>query len=379
MTRLSVLLISIVLFSLCGCAGLGKQLSQLPPELQMKEVAKTDSASPFAVSRDGKIAYFHEEAIEVLSTDGQVVKTPLLPGQSPSLFSFSPNGKMLLVALPTATGSNLRILTLDGKLLTEATMPERVTAAAWRGNQHVDAVGLHIKRFSFGTLLTSVFYDWDNSGTPVPTTLSSVTIRPQLAKLPDALLLNSLNMSVSPYGDEIAYSVLKDPPLFTPYQAVITRHIDSGSEHEVTKVSIGSGGPIYAPDGDSLLVGDSGAVTRRVTIPDGGEIYAWPSQGSYPAVSPSGMYLFLDGHLYRDGQTFATFPAESRGEFLLDGTGLVLSYGSRLYLVSGLNDKGAAARAAINAKLLELRKLRSQGLITEKEYRSQRDKLKGQK
>lgn len=375
MNRLSALLLSLMLFSLTGCVSLGK-LSQVPPELQVKEVAKTDAAAPFAVGRDGKIATVFEKGIVMISPDGKVYK---VAAGTPTILAFSPNGNMFVAVLPAAKGTTMRIFTLDGNVLAEATVPERVTAASWRGNTHVDATGLNIRRFSFGTLLTSYFYDWDNSGAPVTTTLSSVTIRPQLAKLPDALLLNTLNMAVSPYGDEIAYSVLKDPPMFTPYQAIITRHIESGAEQEVTKTSIGSGGPIYAPDGDTLLVGDSHAVTRRVTIPDGREVNGWPAQGSYPAVSPSGVYLFLDGRLYRDGESYASFPRESRGEFLADGSGLVIAYEKKLYLVSGLNDKGAPAKPANLAKLLELRKLRSQGLITEKEYRAQRDKLKGQR
>ncbi|HJV34881.1 hypothetical protein [Geomonas sp.] len=378
MIRLSVVLLSLLLFSLSGCVGLGKMLSQLPPELQMKEVGKTDSASPFAVSRDGKIAAVHEEEIEIISPDGHVVKTGKIVGQRPNILSFSHNGTLLLAALPTATGSSLRLLTLDGKVLAEATLPGRVTAALWRDNQQVEAAALNIRRSSDGTQLTSVLYDWDNSGTPLVTTLSAVTIHSDLSKLSDELLLNTLNLSLSPYGDEIAYSMMKDLPKFSPYQAVITRRIDSGSEHEVTRTSVGSGGPIYGPDGDTLLVGDSRSVTRRVTIPDGREIYAWPSQGSYPSMSPSGKYLFLDGHLYRDGQTLATFPKESRAEFLSNGSGLVLLYGSRLYLVSGLEDQ-AAAKPAANTKLLELRKLRSQGVISERDYRARRDKLKGQK
>ena len=195
-----------------------------------------------AVSRDGKIATVHEEAIEIISPDGQIVKSAKIVGQRPNILSFSPNGTMLLAALPTATGSRLWVLTMDGKLLAETTMPERVTAALWRGDQYVKAAALNISRSGADTVLTSVSYDWDTSGTPVPTTLSSVTTRTEVSKLPDALLLNTLNMSLSPYGDEIAYSVLKSPPQFSPYQAVITRRIDSGSEHEVTRTSVGSGG-----------------------------------------------------------------------------------------------------------------------------------------
>ncbi|HJV66630.1 MAG TPA: SHOCT domain-containing protein [Geomonas sp.] len=374
MNRLTVLLLSLLLFSLSGCVGLGK-LSQLPPELQMKEVARTDAASPFTVSRAGRIAAVHEEGIEVISPQGQVAR---IAAATPTMLSFSPNGNMLVAALPAAAGTTLRIFDLNGKVMAEATVPERVTAVAWRDNTHVAAAALNIKRFSFGTLLTSTFYDWDNSGSPVATTLNSVTIRPQLAKLPDALLLNTLNLAVSPYNDEIAYSVLKDPPLFPPYQAIITRHIGSGAEQEVTRTSIGSGGPVYASDGDSLVVGDSQSVTRLVTIPDGRELNGWPAQGSYPAISRSGHYLFLDGHLYRDGQTFATFPRQSRAEFLPDGSGLVIAYEKRLYLVSGLNDQEGPKKPANLPRLLELRKLRSEGLITEKEYRAQRERLKEQ-
>lgn len=371
--RSLAVLLSLFICALTGCSTL-KQTTPLPEGFTVQGVAKADEGSPFAVSRDGSFASVARGAVLLTDASGERRK---IAKQSASSLSFSPSGAKLAAALPTETSSTiLRMFDSKGSAIGETTIPDRVTSMAWRSEGQVLVTALTIKRFSFGSLLTSRMYSWDGATDPVATILGDVTVRPALGKVPEKSLLATLNLAVSPYGDEIAYSTLKDPPLFQPFLRIAIRHIETGAEREVTQTDLGSGGPVYAPDGESLVVGNAHRMTRRLSLPEAKEIGAWPSPGSYPAISPSGSYLFLDGNLYQDGKAITSFPAQSRAAFLPDGSGLAISYEGKLYLVSGLKDQPAPARPADLGQLLKLRRLRSLGLITELEYKRQRGELR---
>ena len=359
----------IIVCTLCGCSNLMRSAGPLPDGYSLKEVAKVDAGAPFAVNRSGQLAAVSKGVLQIIDSDG--VTREILEGAASAL-SFSPGGDKLAVALPGETRTMLRLFDRQGKLLAETDIPERATSMAWRSESQLLTTALGIRRLASGSELTSRLYLWNGSSPPAATTLSQVTVLPPLAKLPDELLWRTLSLAVSPYGDEIAYSSPRDRQTLAPYQSIAIRQLSGGAEREVGKTSVGSGGPLYAPDGDSLLVGDDHALTRRLSIPDGRELYAWPSPGYYPAISASGAYTFLDGHLYQDGRSILSLPTESRGAFLPDGSGLAISYDGKLYLISGLKDRGAPGPPADLERLLRLRRLRSLGLISEREYRAQK-------
>jgi WD40 repeat protein len=367
-------MLPLVFCSLTGCGTMGLAplpvLGPLPEGFSVRNVAKADAGTPFAVNRSGEFAVTFEGALQLIPPGG--IGREIAKGTATAL-CFSPSGERLAAAFPAGAGSTLRLLDREGKLIAQATLPERVTSLVWRSEGQLLASALDIKKFSFGSELISRLYTWDGTGVPVGTTMNDVTVRPNLARLPDETLLGTLNLALSPFGDEIAYSTLIDPPVFVPYLKIAVRHLESGNEKEVTKTSPGSGGPLFTPDGESLVVGDTHAMTRRLSIPDGKEMYAWPAAGTYPALSRSGSYLFLDGRLYLDGSPIASFPTKSRASFLPDGSGLAIGYNGALFLVSGLRDQAAAPPADLE-RLLKLRRLRSLGLITEKEYRAQKGK-----
>jgi hypothetical protein len=357
----------------CGLAGCATvmQTSKLPDGVTLREVAKVDPGRPFAVSRDGSIAAVSEKAIALIDPAGAVRK---IAGGAPNALVYSPSGEKLAAALPAQKGTLLRILDRHGKVLAEATLAEPVTALAWRSEGELLATGLSIKRFSFGSDLAAHLYAWDGTSAPVATRIDSTTVRPKVGQLPEETLLRTLQLAVSPYGDEIAYTVLSDPPMFVPYLKIFTRHLDTGIQHQVEKTSMGSGAPLYGADGDSLIVGDSHALTRKLALPDGRETDAWPAAGNNAALSPSGAYLLLDGRLFQDGREIVSFPAQARGVFVPDGSGLVVSYEDKIYLVSGVADEPRPLRPGDRERLLELRRFRAQGLISETEYRAEKGK-----
>ena len=367
--RLIAALLTVTLSALAGCSTPLRGV-RMPEGFRIERIAGSDAGTPFDVSRGGAFASVSDGSIVITDRRGDSFGIDRSPATA---LCFSPAGERLAAALPSGNATALRLFDAKGKVLGETKIPGRVTSLAWRSGEELLAGAVSIRKFTFGSELKSRLYQWNGADAPVATTLTDVTLRPQVAKMPEETLYNQLIIAVSPYGDEIAYSSLKDPPLFVPYLKVSVRHLETGAEIEVAKTSLGAGKVLYTPDGESLVVGDLNGA-RRVSIPDGKEIETWHFPGRSPAISPSGEYLFLDGRLYRDGKAVADFPAGERGIFLPDGSGLALSHQGKLYLVSGMKEGPAPVPPSDPDRLLKLRRLRSQGLITESEYRREKDK-----
>jgi hypothetical protein len=376
-SRALALLLCLFLGTLTGCAALTPPIAlpstPLPDGFAVKRVARADLGAPFALSRSGAIVTVAEGTLQFVDPAGGPGRS-IAPAPASQL-SFSPSGERLAAAFSTADRSLLQLFDLQGKILAEAIIPGRVTSVLWRSERELLATALEIKKFSFGSELISLLYRWDTVAPPVATRLGDVTVRPRVANLPEADLTRSLNLALSPYGDEIVYSSLTDPPLFTPYLRIALRHLESGAEREVAKTGIGSGSPLYAPDSQSLVVGDTHSLTRQVALPGGREINAWPAPGDHAALSPSGSYLLLDGHLYQEGRDVVLFPSKSVGTFLPDGSGIAISHENSLFLVTGLNDTQRPALPGDLKGVLELRRQLMQGQITDQEFKARLKKL----
>lgn len=368
---------SLLLCILAGCTSATLSSSRLPEGFSVRNVAEIDLNAEFVVNRAGSVAAMTEESIRVVNLSGGPGRN--ITAAPATALCFSPDGAQLAAAFAGKEQSVLRVLDLRGKVIAETILPGRVTAIAWHSERELLATALGITKYTFGSRLTSTLYRWNGSTDPVATSLGDVTVRPHVAKLSQETLFGSLTMAVSPYGDEIAYTSLKDPPLFTPYLRVTVRHLETGAEREIAKASLDSRGPIYAPDGESLLMGDRQALSRQISLPDGREIDAWPVPGDHAALSPAGSYVFLDGHLYQAGREIVSFPPESVGAFLPDGSGLAIVHEGTLYLVAGMRDTQRSVRPRdrkpLDLKwLLDLRRLRMLGLITDQEFKSRKER-----
>ncbi|MBJ6726880.1 hypothetical protein [Geomesophilobacter sediminis] len=362
--RLAVLLaLTVSVFS--GCATLPYS-APLPKELTIKKIGKVDPGAPFAVSQNGTVATVSGGAVQTI-TSGTETPQQVADLQATAL-SFSPSGEQLAVA--GGKENVLRIYGPQGKLLGETKVRGRVTALIWRSEKEVLAAAMHVQRYSFGSELVTLLHRWNGAGAPATATLSDTTIKKSTAAWPDDVLYGTFALALSPYGDEIAYRFLRDPPLFPPYQSLVLRHLESGQQHELTSIPVSSAGPFFAADGERVVVGDAMA-THWFGVPEGKEQLVIPAPGSSLSASSSGAYLLMNGQLYRGEQKIASFAPDSVGAFLPDGTGLVLGYHGALYLVSGLTDTPPPAPAKDREKLLKLRRLRSLELITNEEFKKE--------
>lgn len=361
---LSALLLALAFGSLTGCAA--TMPAQVPERFQVQELTSCDAGSPFDASAKGTVACVERGSVRLTNLHGNV-KT--VAGTGVRLLCFSPSGERLAVALTPAESTVLRILDTAGNTLAETLVEGRVTSITWRSDKELLAGALVVKKFSFGTQMASRLYRWDGDAKPETTALGDVTLRPKVARLPEAMLYDQMIVALSPYRDEIAYTTVKDPPLFNPYLKVNIWNLSTGSSKNIAEAPLGAGKVVYAPDGESLIL--AGAPGRRVSLPAGKDLETWNGPGTAPALSPSGNYLLLGGHLYQNSKEIATFPPDAAGIFLPDGTGALIMYKEQLYLVSGLKDEPPPPLAGSMERTLKLRALRSQGLITDAEYREQ--------
>ncbi|WP_136514631.1 hypothetical protein [Geomonas edaphica] len=361
---LSALLLVIAMGSFTGCAT--TMPAQLPEGFRVQALVHCDAGSPFDASAKGAVACVNRDSIRLSDLHGE---EKAAAGSAAKLLCFSPSGDRLAVAIAPGESTVLRILDSAGNNVAETRVDGRVTSLVWRSEKELLAGALVVKKFSFGTQMASRLYRWDGAGKPEITLLGDVTLRPKVARLPEALLYNQMIVALSPYRDEIAYTTVKDPPLFNPYLKVNVQNLSTGTGGSIAEAPLGAGKVVYAPNGESLVLG--GLPGRRISLPTGKEVETWNASGAAPALSPSGAYLLLGGHLFHKNKEIATFPPNAAGIFLPDGTGVLIMYKERLYLVSGLKDEQPTPLAGDLERTLKLRALRSKGLITDAEYREQ--------
>jgi len=363
------LLLPLALCALAGCAAPNRAATPLPEGFSVKELALVDDGTPLAAARTGELAATYKGAIETITEKGIEWEMPEAPA---FMLSFSPSGDRLAAALHAESRTTLRIIDRSGSPIAVTSIPGRVSAMTWRSDTELLLTAITVTRPAAGPQLAAQLYLWNGSTPPTATMLAEAAVPTELAQVPEAALAATVSLAVSPYGDEIAYSSPKCHPAYAPCQTITIRHLETGRERVIGRTALGSGGPLYTPDGESLIVGEQHALTRRLSIPDGREMYAWPAAGSHPAISPAGSYLLLDGRLYQTGKALASFPSDTLGTFLPDGSGLAITYDGKLYLLSGLKEPALKASPLALDRLLKLRRLRSLGLISEKEYRGRK-------
>jgi hypothetical protein len=221
-----------------------------------------------------------------------------------------------------------------------------------------------------------LLYRWDGKVEPTATHLYDTTLKPTTLKRLDGILERTLTFSLSPGQDEILYVQMHDPPVFSTFARLVLRHLDNGKEREIAEIPAGSAGAVFSSNGERILYGNGEAGFQQMDTWGNRGIAVIPTPGQEIALSFSGRYLLLDGHLYRDGVEIVSFPAATAGRFAAQAGRLAMVCGEQLYLLSGLpEDLPPAVAPAAAEHLRKLRKSLSEGLISPQEYHAIREKL----
>ncbi|MCC6749347.1 MAG: hypothetical protein IT371_16910 [Deltaproteobacteria bacterium] len=294
----------------------------------------------------------------------------------PSALSWASDGQRLAASFVESGRSRVEVYALGGAASKATFLPGEVVGLAWLGPDELLALGFTIKVYSFAGELRMDLHRW-RAGKPVRSErLGEAQLKRGHLRLWGHRLAEFLRLELSPLGDEIAYTSIKDPPAFPPSTVVTVRHLETRAEVVAARVALGAGQVRFSADGERLLVGsgpigvswiDPWTQTRSGTL---------PVPGRTLAVSPTGRLVLADGRLYVEGHEQARFADDARGLFAALGGTLVVVAGERLHVVSGLaGEPGPTFGPAARAKLLLLRRWRGQGLITPLDYREARRRL----
>lgn len=341
--------------------------------MNLSLVSQVDPEAPFAWNPDGNsIAYVREKLVilNLLTGDRGSIDA------SPSAVAWSPDGKLLGTASAEGSKTILRMYDLNGGIADETLIPGHIARLAWRPDSELLAAGLSIEKFKFGSSLRIALFRWRKGSSPQSTPLTDVTIMPARVLKYEADYRKSFSFDLSPYGDEIAYTRLIEPPNFPSYMKMVVRNLSSEAEKEAPGVKNSVSGAVYSSLGEHLLYGESTGVIKALSPWTGEERVMLASPGHALAVSPSDRYMFADGRLFLDAVKVAAFPSDCAGLFSPEGGRLLLKCGDSLSLLSGLKTFPASSAAQSESKpLLELRKWRSEGLISDHEYQTQKQRI----
>ncbi len=352
-----------LLFLLAGCTA--NPGFSPPTGTALRPLGKADAGTPIAWSADGSRLALARDGLIVLSLKD--AKRLRLSAEKPSALAWSPDGTRLAAGF--AKGDETRIKLYDnGRAGEETLLKGEVEGLFWPRQGEVLAVAHRLRRYSFGANFAGVLFRWDGRARPAEERLFDITLRPRTLALLGGKLGDVMRPELSPYGDELLYGRLHDPPVFTPYVQVVLHHLSTGAEHEVKTISLASGGTRYLAQGDELLLADGSSETYRLDPWAGTASTVGPWAGRTLAANTGGGRLLVDGHLLRQGKEVATLPPATEGWFSPEGDRLLLRRGESLFLLSGLGPEVSPPCPQKPSKLLLWRSWRAKGLITQAEY-----------
>jgi hypothetical protein len=300
----------------------------------------------------------------------------LLSAGKPLALAWSPDGLRLAAADRDLETTRLTLLSENGTLLAEASVPGIIDCLLWDGDDSILAIAVTIQIYSFGGNLSATLVRWDGEGSPSATLLYETSLKPLTLRTWGERLYSLPQLALSPWGDELLFARLHDPPAFNPYLKIVVRHRQSGAERVVASVALTSAGAGYLGDGERILYGDGSRRTLDAP-PWGGETaFEYPWGGRALAASPGGRYRLVDGHLLDQEKEIAIFSGVERAVFSPSGDRLLLAKDGRLWVLGGLGaDPLPGFDPALEERLRRLRSWRARGLITDGDYREQKARM----
>ena len=354
-----------------GCAGL-PVTGQLPEGVRVEQVASSAVGAPFAPSPDGSRLAFGRAGLQLLDLASRSQQA--LDSETPAALAWSADGTTLAAAFHRERESRVQLYTVAGTKGATVRVAGRVAELRWLPTSELLVATDERTTYSFGINFNQALLRWNGTEPPTAVRLHDATVQPGVQKLLGNQLDHFFTLSLSPQGDEVAYTRLQSPPEFATYLRVILRSLDSGTEREVANVSLLSGGALFDQDGERLLVGDGTAATVWYDPWSSTQLATLPPPGRSLALA--GDTLLIDGRLYRGTTEIAAFPSDSVGLFAARGTLLFLRQGTSIYRIAGLPAVTTPQLdPARQEKLRELRSWRAKGLISAADYQSAKERI----
>jgi hypothetical protein len=346
----------------------------LPPGAAVTRLASLDSGSPVAWDSSGTHLAYNRNGIRIVSVaTGETAR--IAPGNA-TAFAWSFDSDRLAAAFPDGPLTRVALFDRSGDVVGETRVAGNVGAIAWRRGGELLITASELRAYSFGGTLILRLYRWNGTDDPRETMLTNTTLKRSTIPLWNSTYRSGADMVLSPLQDEIAFARIIDPPMYPPYLRIVLHHLETGTERDITILPLGSAVPAFTPDGEQLLAGDGTAEGRLIDAAGDTTPPELPFTATRVTLSPGGANRLNDGHLTIPGRGITTFPADCRGSFSPNGTSLALIRNTTLYHVSGFpEDREPKLPEAVRDRLLFLRKLRSERLISSKDYLGQKERM----
>lgn len=343
-------------FLLVACTPAPLTLSPAQPPLQ--PVAALTAAAPFAWKPDGSAVAFAQGSLKVVDlVRGEKRDTGL-----EELQSLSWGAPGLSAALATPQGYRLVLLEPQGQRQTIASGEGTVVAQQWRAGT-LYALLVRNKHYSFGVNQRSYLLTWQQGEASKETLLADVTLKPTTPKRVVARFPYGPYLHVSPFGDEIIYSRLHDPPAFSPEYRVAVYHLSAGTERLLGRHALIDGATVLLPDGEHVLLSDGITKVERLPVWGVGRQKVFDSPSS--DLAAAGEMIYRAGSLSRRGETLWTIASGGKAIFSPDAASLAILSQEQLY-IAAVQDPVPPLQP--NPERLKLRRLRALGLITDQDY-----------
>ena len=362
-----IILLTSVIFT--GCA-VKIPVGELPENIQIRHLGSASSATPLIWHPDGQWFVANKGGLVVSSLVGDSTQ---VSRDEPAAMAWSPTGAFLAASFVSRDKTAVRIYSADYGELAAIEVEGTARDLAWASDDELLIAAVVVKTYSFGGNYRVILHRWQQSREMTSETIADTSpLKTNIAVIGDDLYA-PVNMQISPYRDEIVFCRMLTPPNAEMHKKLIVRHLASGAEKEIGILPIMTNGGRYLQNGERLFFSDGTyqSINRSIW---GTEAYETYPPGQQLEISPGGRFKLIDKVLYRDREKILQFDAIDLASFSPDGTHLLFVSGRNLFVLSPLEENLAKPRN-VGIKLLELRRWRSEGLITPQEYEKYARKL----
>jgi hypothetical protein len=365
----TILLLLILAALLAGCAQ-KIPVANLPDGLAIQYVGRVSSDSPIVWHPDGYRYAVAAGGLKVWQLDGA---QGTVDSNTPSAIAWSPTGFFLSATYAGQEKSEVKIFDSDGAVLADLDVAGSVRDLAWASDDELLMASVTVTSYNFGANYNVSLYRWRQNEEMTSEVLADTSPLKQDLEAIGKAIYDSVHLRISPYRDEILFTRLVMPPNVDMHYQLILRHLDSGREKIVTKSSYRSSGGRYLQQEDRLFYSDGQYQSILGSI-WGTEAYETFQPGMSVEVSPGGRYKLIDRDLLCDRELLVSLTDVDQAAFSPDGARLLFSSGRSLFLISGLEDAPIKRRKA-SPRLLELRRWRSEGLLSPLDFNKYVEKL----